>query len=320
MAEILLVHGIGQENKRSEVLLRDWLEALRHGLSSAGQAQLGRQLSERRVAMAYYGHLFRKEGAMGLDEEKPLPPDAAVIATQLAQEWIARAAHRSANAGVREDAAAALEEVQVVPGDAQAQGVVQRGLRRLVAAGARIRYFALPTMAFAERVLNRALRQVSLYMANVNDTRDRALAIVEAQLTPDTQIVIGHSLGSVVAYEAAHRTSVGVPLLLTIGSPLGLDTIVYDRTIPQPPRYPEAVKWWVNVADLDDIVAADPKLAGRFPVPPGKQLTDHEVTNHLSAHGATDYLSQPEVVYPITLELPRAAQDLRQIRGAGDGG
>jgi pimeloyl-ACP methyl ester carboxylesterase len=46
---------------------------------------------------------------------------------------------------------------------------------------------------------------------------------------PETKVVIGHSLGSVVAYEAAHYIHRSLPLLVTLGSPLGLHTIVYDR-------------------------------------------------------------------------------------------
>jgi hypothetical protein len=63
------------------------------------------------------------------------------------------------------------------------------------------------------------------------------------------------------------------------------------------------VKWWVNVADRDDIVAADPHLEKRFPPPTGHKLTDHDVENRLKAHEAVNYLKQPEVAYPLALTL-----------------
>src|SRR6516225_8981118 len=47
-----------------------------------------------------------------------------------------------------------------------------------------------------------------------------------------------HSLGSVVAYEATQELEHPLPLLITLGSPLGLNTIVYQRLRPQPPSFP----------------------------------------------------------------------------------
>jgi hypothetical protein len=211
----------------------------------------------------------------------------------------------------------ALGLLRLPPKDAAAQGLILDPTRQVVAAAAKIRCFAQPSFAIAEQIVNRALRQVSLYMTNLHPpgvkvgltvlgTRDQVLNVVEQTLTPETRIIVGHSLGSVVAYEVCHRLTRPLSLLLTMGSPLGLDTIVYQRTVPQPPHFPSAVEWWVNTADRDDIVAADPILVDRFPPPRGKQLTDHEVANRLSAHGATDYLKQPEVVYPLALVLGRA--------------
>jgi hypothetical protein len=49
-----------------------------------------------------------------------------------------------------------------------------------------------------------------------------------------------------------------MPLLVTLGSPLGMWTRIYDRIQPRPPDYPNAVHRWVNVADPNDLVAADP--------------------------------------------------------------
>jgi hypothetical protein len=48
-----------------------------------------------------------------------------------------------------------------------------------------------------------------------------------------------------------------LPLLITLGSPLGLRTVVYDRVVPQPPCYPPRVQWWVNIADRNDLIAAE---------------------------------------------------------------
>ena len=54
----------------------------------------------------------------------------------------------------------------------------------------------------------------------------------------DTRVVVGHSLGSVVAYEALceYRARAGGygPALVTLGSPLGIPNLAFDRLDPAP--------------------------------------------------------------------------------------
>jgi pimeloyl-ACP methyl ester carboxylesterase len=98
------------------------------------------------------------------------------------------------------------------------------------------------------------LLQVTRYLTE-DDLRAAAQARVAALLDEDTQLVIGHSLGSVLAWEACQALDRPLPVLVTLGSPLGLDTVVYPRLRPQPPAWPPPVHRWVNVAHPDDIVA-----------------------------------------------------------------
>ena len=84
-------------------------------------------------------------------------------------------------------------------------------------------------------------------------------------------VVVAHSQGSMIAYDVLRQLSAKdyrVPLLLTVGSPLGLDEVqdvlrdwagVRGR-LP----IPACVERWVNVADRLDPVAADCHLANDF--------------------------------------------------------
>src|SRR5262249_42563479 len=103
-------------------------------------------------------------------------------------------------------------------------------------------------MGFAERFVNRSLAQVTRYLTNAT-IRSAALESVFKLVGPEPKVLIGPSLGSVVAYEAANLINQPLPLLLTLGSPLGLATIIYQRLRPQPPEFPPVVRRWVNVAD-----------------------------------------------------------------------
>jgi hypothetical protein len=86
-----------------------------------------------------------------------------------------------------------------------------------------------------------------------------------------------------------------LPLLVTMGSPLGLRTVVYERLADQPPGFPSRVGRWVNVADTDDVVAADPHLDGfATGAPTGAELLCHVVDNGNDPHAATRYLNKRE--------------------------
>jgi hypothetical protein len=105
----------------------------------------------------------------------------------------------------------------------------------------------------------------------------------------------------VVAYEAAQRLNAPLPLLITLGSPLGLRTVVYDRVVPQPPSYPPHVRHWVNIADRNDLVAAEPDLRPMFGQIPTGAVFDGGWTVHNGAkpHQAEFYLTKQQVGGPI---------------------
>lgn len=103
-------------------------------------------------------------------------------------------------------------------------------------------------------------------------------------------MVIAHSLGSVVAYEAlcAHP-ELRVRQLITIGSPLAIRGMVYDRLIPPPCHdKPKSVGQWVNLADPGDLCAVPiGGIARLFAI-------DKDVTAPIGTfafHSVTKYLS-----------------------------
>jgi hypothetical protein len=85
----------------------------------------------------------------------------------------------------------------------------------------------------------------------------------------DRVLLIGHSLGSVIAYDTlwelthVHRSSGEVSLLVTLGSPLA--TRFVQRSLQGAReqgarRYPHNVRRWVNLAARGDTTALQPRL------------------------------------------------------------
>ncbi|MGQ4490252.1 hypothetical protein ACN6LM_000778 [Streptomyces sp. SAS_281] len=119
------------------------------------------------------------------------------------------------------------------------------------------------------RFIVRFVREVAWYLEQPK-RRNAARELVSttiARIQP--RVVIAHSLGSVVAYEALwsmNASAAPVELLITVRSPLALPGAIFDRLDPAPLAgkgvRPPGVNRWINIADVGDLVAV-PRLLGR---------------------------------------------------------
>ncbi len=107
-------------------------------------------------------------------------------------------------------------------------------------------------------------------------------------------IVVGHSLGSVIAYEVLNDpafASLDIRLFITIGSPLGVEEVQQEV---KPLRVPQCAPSWHNFADRWDLVALDPTLREEFQ--PKGTVVDAFVNNPaFNNHSAPGYLSAQQV-------------------------
>lgn len=304
MAEIVLVHGIDQQQKSADILESQWLPCLAGGVRTAGYPEVADRIWRHandpgsiETRMAFYGSPFLAPGQQG-DDPGEFTAEESEFAEVLAMEWLKRAAERATKAKVREIGGRELAYATNQMSAEQGAGSV---VRSAIGSLAKISWFAPFGMGFAARFVNRSLAQVTRYFTS-EEIRSAALGSVFKLIGPETKVLIGHSLGSVVAYEAANLIKQPLPLLLTMGSPLGLATIVYQRLRPQPPGFPSNVRWWVNVADRDDFIATEPDLEGLFGagVPAGAVFeAGYTVDNGASPHNCDFYLGKAQVGGPV---------------------
>lgn len=140
-------------------------------------------------------------------------------------------------------------------------------------------------------------REVAAYLGDdLPDGRAAARDTVAAAIREHRpKVVIAHSLGSVVTYEAlcAHP-DLAVDLLLTVGSPLAMPDVVLGRIRPGPEASAGLrgrVRGWVNIADVGDLVAVPPRLRGVYDVD-----GDHAENIHLfDFHLVSNYLRSGRV-------------------------
>jgi hypothetical protein len=275
MAKILAVHGIGQQFKGDAILHKEWWPALLSGLHLAG-ADIS---DDRELVCAFYGHLFRKSELLGTSETYQPKDVTAEEAALLHLLWETASQVEAASV----PAPAEFNEGNFL---GRWPTFVQQALNAL----SRSKFFS----NISQSLMIGDLKQVVRYM-NDSQIHDDVQRIVQNLLTEDTRVVIGHSLGSVVAYEALCRKPANVVSFITLGSPLGIRNLIFDRLTPPPHAgigvWPGRVTQWTNIADKGDIVAMQRQLAPLF----GDRIKDILVHNGADAHHGEWYLTTVEV-------------------------
>lgn len=269
MARILCVHGIAQEFKSRETLLQEWAPAVCGGVSNAGGA-----LDPADIDMAFYGILFRPKGGKGAKVgPKDVPNRAAGdVQNPLDIELIKEL---SAGAGYTPD---------------MKSKAGSRTLAAMLQAIGRTPYFGDQAQKWAIWYLEQVRRYVT--EPEVNAAARKSLT---DRITNETRVIVGHSLGSIVAYEVlcAADPPVSPHTLITLGSPLGIPALA-DRINPRitsaPATWPPGIRRWFNIADDRDIVALRKDLAPIF----GSRVVDHLVHNGATMHSISPYLTSPD--------------------------
>jgi hypothetical protein len=169
--------------------------------------------------------------------------------------------------------------------------------------------------------LKSTAEEVRRYFKNEDYIARNIRAVLKEQLRPllknnEKVLLIGHSLGSVIAYdtlwELSHQEHIHskVDLFLTLGSPLGMNYVqshLKGSDYKNEMKYPANIKRWVNVAAEGDITALDREFADDFSNMVKLNLLD-EIEDHchgiynffrneegLNAHRSYGYLVNPAV-------------------------
>jgi hypothetical protein len=228
------------------------------------------------IGTVAYGDLFRPAGTMAAGQEplRAADLDPTTEGTMLALWW----------------EEAARSDSRVLPPGAGTRARAPQFLQRALHALSQASFFA----GIAERAMIWDLKQVTRYFTD-DSVRDAVKGRIVGKMDPDTRVLVAHSLGSVAAYEAlCSYPELPVTTLVTLGSPLGIPNLIFDRLRPQPVAgrgvWPAGVQRWTNIADRGDVVALEKSLAARF----GGRVRDVLVYNGSHAHDCTRYLTAKE--------------------------
>jgi len=175
------------------------------------------------------------------------------------------------------------------------------------------------------KIIRAIASDVRRYFKNQDNVAKEVRELLKEQLRPmlagcNKILLIGHSLGSVIAYDALWELSRQenlpgkVDLFLTLGSPLGMDYVQRrlrgaDRRGEE--KFPDNIRRWVNISSVGDITALDREFrqdfSHMFEYGLIDSIEDHSESiynffrsnNGLNVHRSYGYLVNPAVGYEI---------------------
>lgn len=270
--KLILIHGVAQRHETAASLAAKWSGALQQGGIPANR------LAAATPTMAFYADLLASGGAH--ESFEALPGTFGIKAEFL----------RKVMAEVYEAIATQLQ-VRLLDAPSSAE--------RFDAEHAFARFIATPDLDW--------LREVSEGFGEVFDylyhrpLRDAIDALVLNSLRSEPQTIIGHSLGSLVAYRLLRNQRLPCRSLITIGSPLGFRAV--RELLDGQFSWPVGLTNWRNFYDPRDLIA----LGRPFTHSPAwkPRIAHIGVDNRdFNNHGAMGYLRLPQITATLNEMLP----------------
>jgi hypothetical protein len=257
MADIVAIHGIYMHRSLRTTMQQDWHTAIVEGLANV-RSPHARTLT---VECAFYGHEYNDGKAGGEPEYAAIDIEPG-LETELVL-------------GI----GAALGDADDDKAKLYLPGMVQRAL----VAVQRSELFN-----GRDSFLISFVKQVNRYLTDADFCALVHAEVAEA-MAQSPRLVIGHSLGSIIAYNWLRENDPDRPVaLITLGSPLGFEAI-RRRVGCRNGRscWPGQVRSWTNIAAGHDAVAMVKKLAPLY----SPEICDMPCGNpRKSAHAALSYL------------------------------
>ncbi|RRO11086.1 hypothetical protein [Pectobacterium aquaticum] len=277
---VLMIHGIGQEASTKNELLEKWTASL-HSVQPG-------LLGSSSIEMAYYGEILANWTTGKTKQAVALGEGGIEVDMGNADElkFLSTVLNEFAIKNNIDEAQIAVAEGGIVPMD---NAIVRRlvGLARLVEKLA-------PDKG---NLLLRLIRQGHTYLSSPGAAK-AVDDIVRPLLLRTPQVLITHSLGTVIAFKLLREMEkkgegIKIPLLITMGSPLALEA--FKAKLGPPRRKPVFVERWENFYDPSDFVALGKPLDEKNFA--SDIFNDGAVDNNtFNAHGIVGYLPHQGVV------------------------
>lgn len=282
--KLVFIHGRSQQGKDPIELKLLWEKTLKKGMENAG-LQWPQNID---IAFPFYGdnldELITELDAPLVDDVIFRGSDADSSEASFRGELLYEIAQ---NSGVTDAEIQSNYEGDLRERGPQNWGWVQAILR------------TLDKTIIGELTLDNFARDVYVYLTNKAVQRE-IHQIITPHLDVTPCVVVGHSLGSVIAYNILKEATPALPVIkyISIGSPLGIKTV--KRQLDTPLVMPKCLRQgWYNAMDKKDAISLHPLDEENFPIDPSI-LNYTGVNNHTdNRHSINGYLDDPDVASQI---------------------
>ena len=277
---LVLVHGRAQQGKDPVALQREWEDAWDQGLADLGL----HRPDGLEVSFPFYGDLLddlirhiEAPLLVNVITRGELPDDQTVLTeVELMLEMTGPA-----------EISPEMIQNALEPGDPMERGYENTAWVRAAARLLDGTVLGFPT-------ISRVTHDVAVYLANPG-IRSRINDVVSNCLTNGPHVIVGHSLGTVVAYNvlATNKKSITIPRFVTLGSPLGYEAV--RKKIERPIDMPPNAASWFNARDPRDIVAGFELDRNRFRTDPAIENKSDVKNDPENPHDIGGYLRDKTV-------------------------
>ncbi len=283
--QLVFVHGRAQEGKDSIKLKHEWIDAFSRGLA---KSNLELPIDESNIRFPYYGDtLFQ------LAEGTSIAEASDIIVRGLETNESLREFISNVLTEIRKKEHISQEDVDLI----KEIRVIERGFQNWGWVQDILRAIDLNVPGASSESIAIAFHDVYQYLYNEPIQEVIDAGVLQALSSSSDNIVVSHSLGTIVTYRILQDQAFSVPLLVTLGSPLAL-TAVKEKLGRL--RVPQCTKEWFNAMDPHDVVSLYPLDTEHFPISEGTIQNKTDVRNMTSnKHGIAGYLSDKDVAQRI---------------------
>lgn len=282
---LLLIHGRAQGKKNSEILSKEWVAALKEGYLKNGL-----EFSETiAVDVPFYGKKLDE-----FTQQASMPTSASVVAKGPGQDREYEQFLQSVLQEMKQNFE--LSDADVAQ-NYDGTDTAEKGIQNWAWVQALVRTIDKKFTRATDFTIETFLTDVYLYVNKPAVTR-AIDTVVEKSLTSEPTIVVGHSLGSVVAYNVLcnNINNLNVVSFITVGSPLGIKMISSKLGLL---KNPSPANGWYNAYDERDVVALNPLDNKYFPTTP-EIVNNNSVKNQTdNRHGIAGYLNDSNIAAQI---------------------
>lgn len=291
---IIFIHGMNQQHETAQSIKKRWLGLLEQALNQTQQKAVFPYLT-RHFRMPFYGDLLSRYHLSNVLSASTLLP----------QTW-PHLSFSHPNIHAQKNNKTGTSPLKT-PSKTPIQPNFHTKLHHFSALSKdyALHNFALLMNDFPKlhtTLLHKFLVETDLYLSNSHFMHAVHLRIHQQLHDSKPNIIVAHSLGSVIAYHyLLEHPEMNIHSLITLGCPLAFQTI--QNRLPQPIQRPVSLKGdWINFYSHDDFLAALALQQSPFDFHPA--ILNREIRTSLEhPHDIAGYLQHSEVIHTILNSL-----------------